>query len=317
MISRRVLRIKTMQCLYAYFKHDGETELNIFEKDLYFSIHKSYDLYHSIFILLIDITLLAEKKIEQAKSKRLPTQEDLNPNTRFVDNRLISQIRINNQLLRYVETNKINWTNHPELIKQLYNKLVDSDFYKAYMTSEKCTYDDDKKLIVSILAEILAQNELFFDILEEQSIFWNDEVEFIIDAVIKSTNKFKEKSTEDLKLSPLFKNEDDEVFPKQLLHKVALNHKEYQKIIEKFCINWEFDRIAFMDILLMEMAIAEVLEFASIPTKVTFNEYIELSKYYSTSKSNVFVNGILDKIIKHLKETNQIKKQGRGLIGEK
>ena len=317
MISRRVLRIKTMQCLYAYFKHSGQTELNKFEKDLYFSIHKSYDLYHSIFILLIDIQLFAEKKIELAKSKRLPTQDDLNPNTRFIDNKLISQLRINSELLRYAEINKINWATNPELIKQLHGKLIESDFYSAYMLSESNSYADDKKLVVDFLVEILAQNDLFFEILEEQSIFWNDEIEFIIDAVIKTTNRFKENSSEGIKLSPLFKNKDDEDFPKQLLRKVALNHQDYQKTIEKFCINWEFDRIAFMDILIMEMAVAEVLEFSSIPTKVTFNEYIELSKYYSTAKSNVFVNGILDKIIKHLKETNQIKKQGRGLIGEK
>jgi transcription antitermination protein NusB len=316
MISRRILRIKVMQALYAYYKNDGSASMNDIEKELFFSVNKTYDLYHYLVLLILDVSDYAQKRIEIAQNKKLPSKEDLNPNRKFVDNQLINQLRINNQLLRYLETKKMSWINHPELVKSIYDTLVESDDYKEYMAEEEASYQSDKNFLTKVYKNIVANSEQLFIVLEEQSIFWNDEVEFVIGAIIKTIKKFKSTEVENAELMPLYKNDEDKEFTKTLFRKSILNRVEYQALIEKFSKNWDFERIAFIDILLIEMAIAEVKEFSSIPVKVTFNEYIELSKFYSTKRSNIFINGILDKIFEHLKSTNQIIKQGRGLIGE-
>lgn len=316
MISRRILRIKVMQALYAYYKHDGQASINEIEKELFFSIKKTYDLYHYLLVLLIDISNYAQKRIDIALQKKLPTEADLHPNTRFVENKFIEQLRINNQLLRYIEINKLNWANYPELIKGIYNEIVHSSDYEAYMNASESNFNTDKSFVTKIYKNIIANYEPIYNALEEQSIFWNDEVEFVISAIIKTIKKIKKEDAEDAELMPLYKSKDDEDFAKKLFRKVVLNQGEYRKLIEKFSQNWDFERIAFMDILLIEIAIGEAIEFQSIPIKVTFNEYIELSKYYSTKRSNVFINGMLDKIFNHLKTNKTIVKQGRGLIGE-
>lgn len=316
MVSRRILRIKVMQALYTYYKHKGESSINQVEKELLFSINKTYDLYHYLMVLIVDVANFAQSRIDIARNKKLPSREDLNPNTRFIDNAIINQIRINNDLLRYNESHKLNWANHPELIKSLFAQLTKEEFYKKYMDKETSSYKEDKDLVIDFFQYLLPNSELLFSILEEQSIFWNDEVEFVISAIIKTLKKFKFDQAENANLMPLYKNDEDRVFTKDLFRKCILKQKDQKEIIEKFCQNWDFERIAFMDILLMEMALTEVTEFASIPTRVTFNEYIELSKFYSTTKSKVFINGILDRSFEYLKENNKIAKQGRGLIGE-
>lgn len=305
-----------MQALYAYYKNAGEASINDIEKELFFSVNKTYDLYHYILLLIVDVCDYANKRIEKAQNKKLPSSEDLNPNTRFIENKIINQIRINNQLLRYLEAKKLSWVNHPELIKGIYENVIDSAEYKEYMMADSVNYSTDKNFVTLIYKNIIAYSEPLFSALEEQSIFWNDEIEFVIGAIIKTIKKFKPEDAENSSLLPLFKNDEDKEFIKILYRKTILNRDKYQLLVEKFSKNWDFERIAFVDILLIEMAIAEVLEFPSIPVKVTFNEYIELSKFYSTGRSNIFINGILDKIFEHLKSTNQISKQGRGLIGE-
>ncbi len=304
-----------MQALYAYFKREGNTTISKSEKELLFSVNKAYDLYHFLFLLICDVADYASSRIEIAKNKKIPTYEDLHPNTKFIDNAVIAQIRESANLQKYLTAHKLSWINYPELKKGLYNEILESEEYINYMKSENRSHKEDKKLICDILKLILSQFEPFYSVLEEQSIYWNDEVEYILNINIKTIKKLKENDT-DLSLSPLYKSKEDKDFPKTLFRKVILNREEYLKIIEKYSKNWDINRIAFMDILLMQMAIAEAIEFDSIPTKVTLNEYLELSKYYSTEKSNIFINGILDKAFKHLKETKKIKKQGRGLIGE-
>jgi N utilization substance protein B len=316
MVSRRILRIKIMQTLYAYFKQDGGSTISKSEKELNFSIQKAYELYHYLFLLLIDVADYAQSRIDIALNKKIPVFEDLNPNKKFLNNLVIQQIRNNDQLGSYLSTKKLSWVNYPELIKGLYNEITASEIYKNYMASDSVTYTDDKAFICSVYKNIIARYEPLYIDLEEQSIYWNDEIEFIIGIIIKTIKKFSETDPEEQKLLPLFKNKEDEEFSKRLLLKVILNHSVYSEMIKKYSQNWEVERIAFMDILFMQMAIAEVIEFSSIPIKVTLNEYLELSKYYSTPKSNLFINGILDKVFEELKSTDQIKKQGRGLIGE-
>lgn len=305
-----------MQVLYAYFKHDGKSSLKKAEQELFFSVEKAFDLYHYLFLLIVDITIYANSRIELAKSKKIPTFEDLHPNTRFVDNKVIGQIGSNEQLNSFIQNKKMSWVQYPELIKGIYNAIVESKLYNDYITSPNPSYEQDKDFLIDLYKEIIAGYEPLYQNLEEQSIYWNDEPEFIISIIIKTLKGFKETEANGTKLLPLYKNEEDKEFAKKLLHKVVLNHSEYRELIEKYSKNWDIDRIAFIDILLMQMAIAEGIEFSSIPVKVTLNEYLELAKYYSTLKSSVFINGILDKIFSHLKESNLLNKKGRGLIGE-
>jgi N utilization substance protein B len=315
MVSRRILRIKIIQLLYAYYKSSSGSIRNA-EKELFFSIQKTYDLYHYLLLLIIDVADYALTRIEIAREKKIPTWEDLHPNTKFVDNKIIAQLRINKQLSEYLKNKKLSWINYPEIVRNLFNNIKESEHYKEYMSISERSYEEDKKLLTNIFVRDVAVFEHLYQNLEEQSIYWNDEVEFVISIIIKTIRKFREPEGDSAKILPLFKNEEDIEFVKRLFRKAILKSEEYRKLIEEFAKNWEIERIAFIDILIMQTAIAEFIEFPSIPTKVTFNEYLEIAKYYSTSKSSIFINGLLDKIITHLKEKNIVKKSGRGLIGE-
>lgn len=315
MISRRIIRTKVLQMLYAFYTSSDKTLDNI-EKELFFCIRKSYDLYHYLMILILEIADYAEQRIEIRKNKHQPTKDDLHPNTKFITNEIIRQLRENKQLNAYAQQYKMSWVNHPELIKDLYNFLTESDFYKTYMDDTTRSFADDRKFIEKVLSQIIMLSEDLYEILEEQSIYWNDDVEFVISMINKTLKKFNSNTDSGQILMPMFKDQDDIDFAKSLLRKSILNHDELRGLIKEHSRNWDLDRIAFMDILIMQLAITEFLWFPSIPTKVSLNEYIELSKLYSTDKSRNFINGILDKILKDLKDADKINKTGRGLIGE-
>jgi len=315
MISRRIIRTKVLQILYAYYSSEDKS-LSKTEKELFFCIHKSYDLYHYLMALVIDVANYAEKRIDIKKKKLQPTDEDLHPNTKFTSNLLIQQLRTNRQLNAYIDQKKLSWGNNPELIKELYLIMVESDVYKNYMADENRSYLDDRKFIERLFNKVILLTEDLYIVLEEQSIFWNDDVDFVISMIIKTIKKFNEFSDSDNKLMPLYKDDEDRDFTKNLLRKSIINHDELRELIKLHSKNWDVERIAFMDILIMQLAIAEFIYFPSIPTKVSMNEYIELSKFYSTEKSRNFINGILDKTLKDLKNSNKINKIGRGLIGE-
>jgi N utilization substance protein B len=315
MISRRILRIKILQLLYAFFQGD-ENSMNKTEKELFFSIQKTYDLYHYLLLLLLDIADYANSRIELALQKRVPTREDLNPNTKFIDNQIIGQIRSNRQLNQYLSHTKLSWVNSPELIKKLHNHIRMAPFFKEYMENEERSYEEDKKTIMEIFNLEIVNSEPLYQTLEEQSIYWNDEVEFVVGMISKTIKGFKQSDAENAELMPLYKNEDDREFARDLFRKAVLHKDEYRKLVESFTENWDVERIAFMDFLILEVAITEAVEFPSIPTRVTINEYLEIAKFYSTEKSSMFINGLLDKIFRHLKEEKKIVKTGRGLIGE-
>ena len=304
-----------LQVLYAYYSSE-ERSINNTEKELFFCIHKSYDLYHYLLALVIEIADYAENRIELKQNKHLPTQEDLNPNTKFVTNLFIQQLRTNRQLTAYLNQTKLSWVNHPELIRELYLIMIESEMYESYINSEVRSYMDDRKFIEKMFNKIFLVSEEICEVLEEQSIYWNDDIEFVISVIIKTIKRFNELSDSDQRLMPLYKDDEDRVFAKELLRKSIINHDEIQTLIKVHSSNWDVDRIAFMDILMMQLAITEFLHFPSIPTKVTMNEYIELSKFYSTEKSRNFINGILDKTLKDLKKEGKINKAGRGLVGE-
>ena len=315
MVSRRLLRVKILQISYAHFK-SSDPSLNHSEKELFFSIQKSYDLYHYLLLLLIDVADYAQNRIDLASKKRIPTHEDLNPNKKFTDNLLIRKLEQNKALKSYLNNQKLSWVNYPELIKNLYNEIKESEIYKTYMSSEISSFTEDKKFVSDLYSHVIAQYEPLYQNLEEQSIYWNDDIEFVIQMIIKSIKVFKANSDEETELMPLFKSDEDKEFAKRLFRKMILNYKEHEGLISKFIQNWDVERVAFLDNVIMCLAISELIEFPEIPTKVTFDEYIEIAKFYSTEKSNVFINGILDKIVEYLKKEGRIVKTGRGLIGE-
>ncbi|MDD4143091.1 MAG: transcription antitermination factor NusB [Prolixibacteraceae bacterium] len=315
MINRRIIRTKVLQILYAYYS-SAESSLSKAENELFFCINKTYELYHLLFALIIDLADYAERRIEIRKNKHQPTAEDLQPNTKFISSPVIMQLRENRQLNAYLQQKKLNWVNHPVLIKDLYLFLTESDFYKEYMDIKNSSYFEDKKFIEKVFNKIILVTEDLYEVLEEQSIYWNDDIDYVISMISKTLKSFNEHSDLNQPLLPIFKDLDDKNFAKELLRKSIVNHKEIRDLIKEHSRNWDLDRIAFMDILIMQLAITEFLYFPSIPTKVSLNEYIELSKYYSTDKSRNFINGILDKTLKDLKEKGSVIKSGRGLIGE-
>ena len=315
MISRRLLRIKALMALYAFNRREDEN-LAQAETELMFSIGKTYDLYHYLLLLVLDVADIASEKIDQALQKIMPTKEDLNPQKWFIDNLVIAQLRKNIVFNKYISTKKLSWVNYSHIPRLLYNKMIAWDVYEEYMHSEIHNYQSDKKFLIRLITDLFANSEDLQSNLEEQSIFWNDDMEYISAMVEKTLKKFKAESGENTQLMPLYKNEEDEEFVKILFRKAILNSKKCSELIDKNTTNWEVDRIALMDILVMQLAITEILEFPEIPVKVTLNEYIEIAKYYCTSKSSTFVNGILENIVKEIRDEGLFNKLGRGLVGE-
>jgi transcription antitermination protein NusB len=316
MISRRLLRIKALMAIYAFNRRE-DVNLAQAEKELMFSIGKTYDLYHCLLLLVLEIADVAGEKIDFALQKRMPTSEDLNPQRRFVDNLMIAQIRKNVQFNSYVSSKKLSWTNYQHIPRNLYNRMIAWNVYEEYMSTGIHNYSSDRKFIINLITDLFLNSEDLQSNLEEQSIYWNDDIEYVSSMIEKTLKKFKAESDENIPLMPLFKNTDDEEFVRILFRKAIMHNEKSSALIDKNTTNWEVDRIALMDILVMRLAITEILEFPEIPVKVTLNEYIEIAKFYCTSKSSTFVNGILDNIVKELREEGLLKKSGRGLVGEK
>jgi N utilization substance protein B len=315
MISRRLLRIKALMALYAFNRREDEN-LSRAETELMFSIEKTYDLYHYLLLLVLEVADIAGEKIDQALLKRMPTKSDLNPQKWFINNQVVGQLRNNMAFKTYISTKKLSWVNHSHIPRLLYNKMVAWDVYDEFMKLEDHNYSADKKFIIKLITDLFSNSEDLQSNLEEQSIYWNDDMEYISAMIEKTLKKFKPESGEKTPLMPLYKNEEDQEFVKILFRKAIFSSKKCSELIDKNTTNWEVDRIALMDILVMQLAITEVLEFPEIPIKVSLNEYIEIAKFYCTSKSSTFVNGILDNIVKEIRETGQLNKFGRGLVGE-
>lgn len=302
--------------LYAFNRREDEN-LAQAEKELMFSIVKTYDLYHYLLLLVLDVADVAGEKIDMALQKRMPTPQDLNPQRRFIDNQVIAQLRKNLAFNNYISSQKLTWANYQHIPRLLYNKMIVWDEYMKYMESENHNYILDKKFVVKLITDLFAESEDLQSNLEEQSIYWNDDLEYISAMIEKTLKKFKADSDENAPMMPLYKNTEDEEFVKILFRKAILQNKKCSELIDKNTTNWEVERIALMDILVMQLAITEILEFPEIPVKVTLNEYIEIAKYYCTSKSSTFVNGILDNIVKEIRDEGLFNKFGRGLVGEK
>lgn len=313
MLSRRLLRIKAVKALYAHLKSESDS-LMASEKTLVASIDKAYDLYVQMLSLISEIARYAEQRQEAAKQKKIPTYEDLNPNRKFVENQAIHLISESDSVNDYIASRKLSWTAYPELIKALYQQLEQSDYYKKYMASEERSFKEDVALLVDFYTNELEESEMLEDVLDEQSILWNDDLGFSLTLVIRTLSNLRQSHT-DVKLLPKFKNDEDLLFAKELFAKAAVNYNANVELIEQYTRNWDIERVAFMDIVIMATAIAELTSFPSIPVKVTLDEYIEIAKFYSTASSGTFINGVLDKVVATLTAEGKIVKSGRGLIG--
>lgn len=299
--------------LYCHKKGADSTLVNT-EKNLLYSLHKSYDLYHLVLILLKELRDISIRKIEIASNKNIPTQEDLNPNKKFIYNKILIQISEHEELLDYASKNRLSWEDQEATLKTILNDFILTPEFTTYMNNSEFSYKEDKDIIVFFLNKFLINNEDFSSIVEDEGIFWNDDIEIAIAMALRTIKKFKK--DELAPLMPKYTNNDDELFAKTLIRKSLLDYQEHTNFIEKYTKNWDIDRIAFLDILILILGVTEAKEFPNIPVKVTINEYIELAKNYSTNKSGVFINGILDKMISDLRKEKIIVKTGRGLIGE-
>ena len=316
MLSRRLLRIKVLQIFYSHNKVEGKTSRQS-ENDLLHSINKSNELFHYLILLLIDVRDYAWGTIELARQKKRPSPEDLNPNTRFIDNQLIKQLETNQSLVSFLKKHKLSWANNPEIAKKLYHYLVDTETYRQYLNEWEAGYDSDKKLVTCLYQDLVLNFEELYVSLEEQSIFWLEDIDFIIKMIIKSIRKMTPRYDEESIFLKDPESEEDIEFARALLSKAITGQEEYIEYIEEAAKNWELDRIAEIDLMIMILAITEAVEFSTIPSKVTMNEFIEIAKKFSTQKSSQFINGILDSIFDKLRKEKKIKKHGRGLIGEK
>lgn len=319
MLSRRQLRIKALQALYAYIQSTND-KLEQGEKEMLKSLDKLYEIYIYQLSFLIEIVDFSKKRMEGNKEKFFPSEDDLNPNTRFVDNRFYNQLATNRDMLKLVDKYKINWVDEEEMIRKLMLQIRESQDYIDYLSKSPSSYNDDKDIFIKIIKKHLSRSESLQYYYEEKSIYWHDDFHTANLLAIKTIKGYDSTWDENHKFPLMFgkeldgsKNEDKE-FIINLFRKTMLRTEEYDKLIDDKVKNWEMDRIAVMDVLIIKMALVELLEFPSIPIKVTLNEYIELAKLYSTPKSKVFVNGILDKLISDLNAQKKIKKTGRGLL---
>ena len=313
MLNRRHIRIKVLQILYAFFHSESE-DLTKSVRDLTKSLEKTHSLYVHLLLLLVAIKKHAEGKIELGINKLLPSAEDLNPNSKFAENKTLTLLSKNLSLLEKYENEETYWDENPELVGKIFRQIQESEMYTEYLNDEHSSFLEDRKFISALFMEFIAPNEDVHSFLEEKSIFWLDDFEVGNLSVIKTIKSLKENSDESARLLPLYKDEDDKVFAANLLKRTILNSLDYKKYIVETASNWDEERISDMDKILMQMAICELLNCETIPVKVTLNEYIELSKDYSSQKSKIFINGVIDKLAIRFNEEGKLKKLGRGLV---
>ena len=318
MINRRFLRVKVLQAVYAY-QESGEDFVENGIKHLIDSIEKLRDLFVWQISFLVETKRFAENRIEENKHKNFPTADDLNPNMRYVENRGLVALENNKDLRKEEERLKINWADHQDIVRGYYNKMRETEEYKQYMSDSVDNFDHDKKFIVKMINEYFADLEVLQDFYEEKSIFFVDDYHLVSSMLVKFFTEMKANFNENTSLPSIYKtgndpvNEDKE-FVKNLFRKVLLHDSEYGKMVGENTSNWEKERVCIMDMIILKLAITEFCCFPYIPVKVTMNEYIEISKYFSTPKSKIFVNGILDRILKKLNDQGAVVKKGIGLL---
>lgn len=306
MINRTMLRIRIVQMMFAYLKSDADSARAV-EKQLLQSFQDTYDLYFQLLLLPVEITRFAQQRIESAKSKYLPTEAEKHPNMRFVENTFVAQLEKNVDLnFRMKENKRISWSDNVEVISELYSLIQESDIYKEYMSKPVVTYDDDKQMWRKLLTDVIIPNEGFCDALESMSIYWIGDLDAVASFVVKTIRRFQAENEHTQELLPMFSDEEDREFAMTVLRDAIKHLDEYRKMIDEHANNWDVERLAYMDIVIMLVAVAEIMSVPTIPVSVTLNEYMEIAKEYSTEKSASFINGVLDNIVKKLKSEKKL-----------
>ena len=312
MLNRRHIRIKVLQAFYAFFQSNNEDVLKG-EKELFHSIEKIYDLYVYILMLFPSLKRQALIQIEEAKRSEYLRQDIDILKTGFIDNQLVDIIEQSKVLQKISKDRKINWEGDVEndLTKKIFKEVYQTDYYKNLLQSESTSFNDDKDALVQLYKKEICNLEKLHHFFDEKSIYWQDDLDHVSSMILKTLKSITE--NQELEILPLWK-EDEYEFTQNLFRKAVLQKEENDALLQTYSKNWEKERLATMDSLLMNLAMTEALEFSSIPIKVTLNEYIEISKFYSTPKSNSFINGILDRIFEDYKKDGKLVKRGRGLI---
>ncbi len=314
MLTRRHIRIKVMQSLFA-MKQKQSSDLDIEIKFLKNSLKQARSLFLINLDLLVAIQKHAIEVLNAHKKKKLASKEEKKPNTKFINNTILQLFSDNKELHNSIEEQNINfWHLDDEYVKILYKEIIESDLYEAYMADEDISFKTDKEFVLDIFKQIIAPNDKLFDYYEDKKISWVDDIPLINTALVNFIKKLKKSNDADLALPNLVKDNDDLIFATDLFRKSKLAEKELESAFVDKTPNWDTDRIAKLDQIMLQLAICEFLKFPSIPVKVTINEYLEISKEYSTSKSSIFINGILDKISKEYQEKGSLNKIGRGLL---
>jgi len=316
MLNRRHLRIKALQILYAFYQTE-DAEYVKFEKELFASMSKMYDLYIYFLLVFEQLHDFSNDQLEERKTRKRATESDLNPNKKFVDNRILQLIRSSEELRQKSESRKVNWNSDSkkDLLKKMHAAILDSEVYEAYMTKEESDFVSDKAFLMELFKTEIANFGLLHDFLENETVYWQDDIDLVCAMVLKTIRNIEDSETLSLPLMPLFKDEEDEVRYVQCLMRNIVQHDETNtKLISQLTKNWDIERIAKMDIIILKMALTELVVFPSIPVKVSLNEYIEIAKFYSSPQSKVFINGVLDKSIIVLEKEGKINKSGRGLL---
>jgi len=315
MLNRRHLRIKVLQVLYAFYNDKESNDIKNSEKNLLHSIERIYDLYVYLLLSITELRQYAVVKQEERKQKLRPSAEDLAPNLKFVNNKVIRLLADSAELKTLSDERKINWKSDEKrkIFRNIFIELEKSEVFFEYMYNNENDFEEDRNFMIQLFKKEIANSVYIYEFFEDEDIYWIDDIDLACSMVIK-TIKMADDGDE-FDILPLYKVHDDEKkFITHLLKSTILSDTENEEIIETLVDNWEFERIAKMDVLLLKMAITELQNFENIPTKLTINEYIDISKYYSTPKSNVFINGVLDKAVHMLSKKKKIKKSGRGLI---
>ncbi len=313
MLNRRHIRVKVMQSIYA-MGCTMQNSLPLEEKFVKESIKESYSLYLLMLDMMVEVHAFAKAHQEKHSKKILATETEKNPNTKFIENQALVKMASNTMLQDELEKRKLkNWRLDDEYVGIIYNALVESSFYEVYMEAGETTFKEDRAFVVQFYTEVLAPNDKLYDYLEDKRLTWLDDLPLVNMTVLKRLQKMKPSSPESSLLPELFKNEDDKVFGPELLSKTVGNDEFLTEEITKNTPNWDKERIADVDMVLIKMALCEFLKFPSIPVKATINEYLEIAKEYSTPKSSIFINGVLDKLVKEYSKNNTLKKTGRGL----
>jgi transcription antitermination protein NusB len=315
MLNRRHLRIKVLQAIYAFFQSHHSNRL-VAEKELFKNVEQMYDLYLYLLLVFEGFVSIEKNRLEELKNKRFLSDEDINPNMKFVNNPIFTILENNRELIDVATAKKVNWVGaeKQEILRKVMMIIRNSESYTLYMANTESSFQEDTAFVIDLFKEHVANSTLIYHFFEEMSIHWIDDIDLTCSMVIKTIKTFKEDGDNNTIL-PLYKDEEDEKDFISRLFRLSIDHyEENQKLIDELISNWELDRLALMDVLLMNLAITEVKEFSNIPIKVTLNEYIEISKFYSTPKSNGFINGVLDKAVERLNGENKITKVGRGLM---